>query len=49
MIVSNDKARSIKMWRREFGVEELDWPSHSSDLSHTEHFRDELKTERTES
>ena len=37
------KARSIKTWMREFGVDELDLPAQSSDLNPTEHLWDELE------
>ena len=35
------KARFIKTWLREFGVDELDWPAHTADL--IEHLWDELE------
>ena len=31
------KARSIKTWMREFGVDELDWPAQSPDLNQIKH------------
>ncbi|KAK3557283.1 hypothetical protein QTP70_026274, partial [Hemibagrus guttatus] len=37
------KARSIKTWMREFGVEELDWTAQNPDLNPIEHFWDELE------
>ena len=37
------KARCIKAWLDEFGVEELDWPAQSPDLSPIEHLCDELE------
>ena len=37
------KAKSIKTWMREFGVDELDWPAQSPDLNLIEYFCDELE------
>jgi len=37
------KARSIKTWMSEFGVEELDWPAKRPDLNPIEHLGDELE------
>lgn len=43
MVVSRDKARSIKIWRREAGVEEVDCPALSPDLKSKEHLWDALE------
>jgi hypothetical protein len=37
------KARSIQKWLVEIGVEELDWPAQSPDLSPIDHLWDELE------
>lgn len=37
------KARTIKTWFDEFGVEELDWPAQSPDLQPIKHLWDELE------
>ena len=37
------KARPIKTWMSEFGVDELDWPALSPDLDPIEHLWDELQ------
>lgn len=42
VIVSSDKSRSIKAWRREAGVEELDCDAHNPDLSPIEDLWDQL-------
>lgn len=30
----------VHKWFSQFGVEELDWPVQSSDVNHTEHFKE---------
>lgn len=37
------KARSIKLWVSEFGVEKLDGPAQNADFNPIKHFWDELK------